>query len=109
MALALFPLAVGQPARAETAPVFQRDGLALGGTDPESYFIQGAPQPGNPAHALEWNGATWHFANAENMQAFAESPQSYAPQFGGYCAYGAARGYAAPTVPEAWSIVDGKL
>lgn len=31
-------------------------------------------------------------------------------QYGGWCAYGAAKGYAADTDPEnAWSVHDGKL
>ncbi len=37
------------------------------------------------------------------------NPQQYLPQFGGFCAFGAAVGkklYADPTV---WKLVDGKL
>ena len=56
--------------------------------------------------ALEHDGAVWHFANAENRALFAESPGRYAPQYGGYCAYAMAQGAKAPTVPEAWSVVD---
>ncbi len=107
--IAALPLAAALPARAETPRVFQRDGLALGGTDPVSYFRDGGPVAGLPAHQMTWNGATWRFASAQNMAAFAAAPERYAPQFGGYCAYGAASGYAAPTVPEAWTIHDGKL
>jgi len=33
----------------------------------------------------------------------------YAPQYGGYCAYGMSEGHKAPTDPDAWTIVDGKL
>ena len=33
----------------------------------------------------------------------------YAPQYGGYCAYGLADGHKAPTDPQAWTIVNGKL
>jgi YHS domain-containing protein len=108
-ALAVAPVALALPARAETSPVFQKDGLALGGTDPVSYFTQGQPVSGRAEHQLDWNGATWRFASAENKAAFEADPDRYAPQFGGYCAFGAASGYAAPTVPEAWTIENGKL
>ena len=40
---------------------------------------------------------------------FIANPEKYAPQFGGYCAYAVSKGATATTVPEAWTIVDGKL
>ena len=43
------------------------------------------------------------------MEAFKSNPAKYAPQYGGYCAYGTSEGHKAPTQPDAWSIVDGKL
>lgn len=64
---------------------------------------------GSPEHALEWNGATWHFANADNRATFEADPEAYAPAFGGYCAYAASRGYVATTVAEAWTVTEGRL
>jgi len=61
-------------------------GTAINGYDPVAYFKDGKPVEGDSAHKLEWQGATWHFKNAENKAAFAQSPETYAPQFGGYCA-----------------------
>ena len=54
-------------------------------------------------------GATWRFAWPENRDAFAADPESYAPQYGGWCAWAVAHGYTAKIDPEAWSIVDGRL
>lgn len=51
----------------------------------------------------------WYFASADHLLKFKADPEKYAPQFGGYCAYGMSRGYKAKTDPEAWTIVDGKL
>ena len=48
-------------------------------------------------------------ASAANRDTFAGAPETYAPRFGGYCAFAASRGYLAPTVPEAWTLHDGKL
>lgn len=91
------------------AGIFTRDGLALGGTDVVAYFAEGRALAGRPEHAVEWQGARWLFASEENRRRFEEDPQAYAPQFGGYCAYAVSKGALAPTDPEAWTIVDGKL
>lgn len=92
------------------APVYTEDGVAIRGADPVAYFTQGAPVPGLPAHALEWNGAIWHFASAGNRDAFAADPARYAPQYGGFCAWAVAeKGKLYSTQPENWAIVEGKL
>lgn len=100
--------------RAQTtgkAPVFTdfRSRLALDGYDAVAYFKAGKPEKGNPAHAVTWNGATWHFANAENKAAFEADPMAFAPQYGGYCAWAVAEGYTAKGDPNHWRIVGGKL
>ncbi|KAB2955150.1 MAG: YHS domain-containing protein [Thermoanaerobaculia bacterium] len=84
-------------------------GVAIEGTDPVAYFTDGKPVPGRPAFELEWQGATWRFASAEHRDRFAEAPERYAPQYGGYCAWAVSRGYTAGIDPEAWRIVDGRL
>ncbi len=85
------------------------DGLAVQGHDPVAYFIDGRPVAGDPAHALDWNGATWRFASADNRARFAADPTAYAPQFGGYCAWATSQGYIAPGHAPFWRIVDGHL
>lgn len=92
-----------------TDPVYQTSRGALDGYDAVAFFRSGAPTAGRPELAHEWNGATWHFASAENLAAFRSAPDSFAPQFGGYCAYAVANGYTAKTSPDAWHIADGKL
>ncbi len=89
--------------------IYTEDGVALGGTDPVAYFEVGEPVQGSADYSHEWRGALWHFANVEHRDSFAENPEAYAPQYGGWCAWAAARGDAAETVPDAWKIVDGKL
>ncbi len=37
------------------------------------------------------------------------NPEAYAPQYGGYCAYALSQGALASSVPEAWTIHEGKL
>jgi len=84
-------------------------GNAIKGYDVVAYFTQGKPVEGSSDHEFEWNGATWRFASAEHKQLFAKDPAKYAPQYGGFCAFGVSRGYAVGVDPEAWRIVDGKL
>lgn len=89
--------------------VDRRTGLAIQGYDPVAYFTEGEARKGDPAHALEWGGGTWHFTSAANRDAFAADPEAYAPKYGGYCAYAVAKGSARVADPRVWSIVDGEL
>jgi len=84
-------------------------GLALKGYDPVAYFSEKRPVPGKPELTARHEGATYRFASAANRDAFAAAPATYAPQYGGYCAFGMASGYKAPIEPDAWTVVDGKL
>ena len=91
-------------------PVSKTDeGLALKGYDPVAYYKQGQPVKGSAQYSRQWMQATWWFSSAENRDLFAADPAKYAPQFGGYCAWAVSKNYTAPTDPEAWKIVDGKL
>jgi YHS domain-containing protein len=84
-------------------------GNAVKGYDVVAYFTMGKPVEGSSDHEFEWNGATWRFASAEHRNLFAKSPRKYAPQYGGFCAFGVSRGYTVGIEPDAWRIVDGKL
>ena len=97
------------PAGPARAAAFSEGGLAIRGYDPVAYFERGAPVRGVAEFETEHDGATWRFASADNLAAFEADPARYAPQYGGYCAYAAAFGSKAPTDPDAWKIVDGKL
>jgi hypothetical protein len=97
-------------ARADGIVNVDKSGVAIQGYDPVAYFTDGAATPGSAAHTAAWEGAVWHFASAANRDAFVASPDKYAPQYGGWCAYGATKGYAADTDPaNAWTVRDGKL
>ena len=105
LALATSPLAFAQ---SETA-YYNKGGIAIGGSDAVAYFTVGEPTMGVPTVTHDWGGVSWQFASEESRDLFAANPEAYAPQYGGYCAWAVARGYLAPTIPEAWNIVDGKL
>ncbi len=83
--------------------------LAVQGYDPVAYFTDGKAVEGSKDFEYEWMDARWRFASAAHREAFVKSPETYAPQYGGYCAYGVSDGHAVKIDPEAWKIVDGKL
>lgn len=85
------------------------NGLALEGHDPVAYFTRSAAVPGVAGITASHDGATYRFASEANRQAFLADPGRYAPQYGGYCAYGMSNGYQASVQPDKFTIVDGKL
>lgn len=84
-------------------------GWGAEGYDVVAYFTEGKPIEGKSEFRFDWKGAKWRFASAANRDKFAGSPEKYAPQYGGYCAYAVSQGYTASIDPEAWSVVDNKL
>ena len=110
IAAAAFAVLTPTSAFAKSPEIFAgENGVALGGYDAVSYFTGAAPQMGSDKFKVNWKGTDWHFATAENLAAFTAAPETYAPQYGGYCAYAAAKGAAAPTDPLAWLVRDKKL
>jgi len=93
--------------------IYVKDGVAIGGADPVAYFDSGLAAgdfvEGSADYTHDWQGVTWQFASAENRDTFAADPETYAPQYGGYCAWAAAQNAIAAISPSAWKIVDGKL
>jgi YHS domain-containing protein len=82
---------------------------AIDGYDAVAYFTDAKPVKGQKQFALKYKDALWYFASAEHQALFKANPQKYAPQFGGFCAYGVSRGYKVKIEPEAWEIFEGKL
>jgi hypothetical protein len=105
-AVAASTLALGSSAETFTGII---PGVGAGGHDVVAYFNAGRPVVGSPAIVHAWGGAVWRFANAANRDAFAASPDRYAPAYGGHCAWAAAQGYKAKGDPRHWAIVDGRL
>ncbi|EEX94814.1 hypothetical protein VIOR3934_05534 [Vibrio orientalis CIP 102891 = ATCC 33934] len=83
---------------------------ALDGYDTVAYFTDGKPVKGDKQWQTEYQGADWYFSSQENLNKFKADPQTYAPQYGGYCAWAvSAKNDFAPADPNQWAIVDGKL
>ena len=107
LALAVVPATAGL-ATAETE-VNIVEGYAVHGYDVVAYFTQGKPVVGDDRFTAQYEGATYRFASAEHRDTFTADPALYAPQYGGYCAFGTAMGRKFDGDPNAWAVVDGKL
>ncbi|MCE2988538.1 MAG: YHS domain-containing (seleno)protein [Burkholderiales bacterium] len=83
--------------------------VAIRGYDPVAFFKEGKPHEGDRTWQAKHEGETYLFSSQANRDAFVAEPSRYAPQYAGYCAYGATRGYKAAVDPAAFKIVDGKL
>ena len=105
---ALF-LAAFVAANAAAGEFYEKDGVAIRGHDPVAYFSDGKPVKGTAQHKAEYKGSTFHFASKANQDAFAANPANYAPQYGGFCAFGVSGGYKAAIDPAAFTVVNGKL
>lgn len=91
------------------APIFSTEEGAIRGYDPVAYFKQNKPVKGQKDLSTTWQGAQWHFSSQANLDAFKAEPEKYAPQYGGYCAYGVAQGYTPEIDPSAFKVTGGKL
>jgi len=86
-----------------------QNGVAIKGYDTVAYFTAGKAVKGSASFTFPWHDMTWHFSSKENRDLFAASPEKYAPQYDGWCAWAMTESRLAVTDPEVWKIVDGKL
>ncbi len=84
-------------------------GRALRGFDPLAYRTQSKPAEGKAEFTFEWSGAKWQFASEQNMKAFSEAPEKYAPANGGYCTFGVVLGKKFDGDPKVWLVKDESL
>jgi YHS domain-containing protein len=104
----LFPLFTIS-VRAQKSEIYSPGGKAIDGYDPVAFFTKAGPLKGVDSLAYSWKGSVWLFANRQDLRSFSADPEKYAPQYGGYCAYGAAQGHKASSEIDTWTVVNGKL
>jgi len=88
---------------------YEDSGVAIRGFDTVAYFTQGKAVEGVEEFSVDWSGATWLFSTQEHADLFEGSPEQYAPQYGGYCAYGVSQDYLVKIEGDQWKIEDDKL
>lgn len=93
-----------------TAPqVFNANNLAIGGVDVVAYFTNGKPVMGDKNYTIQWQGASWQFANQKHLEMFKRHPDKFVPQYGGFCSLTTAHGASIPSNPNAWAIYQDRL
>jgi YHS domain-containing protein len=83
--------------------------VALHGYDPVAYFTQGEPVRGSDALVHIHEGAAYRFSTQAHLDSFAADPDRYAPQYGGFCAFGVSVGKKFDGDPNLWRVEDGRL
>ena len=83
--------------------------LAMHGYDAVAYFTEGRARVGKATFTAVHDGAAYRFVSEANKERFEKSPQRYAPQYGGYCAFGVSVGAKFDGDPRLFRIVGGKL
>jgi YHS domain-containing protein len=94
-----------------TAPNASGEEVMLLGYDPVTYFKEKNPVKGIKLHAhrLEQPSRIYYFTSVENKNQFIANPKQFEPQYGGFCASGAAYRLKLGSDPTEFEIVDGRL
>lgn len=108
------PLALPALVACSTGPVdrwdtTQRAGVAVGGYDPVTYFVDGEAREGNPAITADWEGVTWQFTSDDNLAAFEDDPEFFAPRYGGWCAWSMRWNRVVESDPKSFSVDGDRL
>ncbi len=110
ISLVLFSILIPSLSIGQNVNFFSNNnGVAIKGFDPVAYFQENKAIEGGNTISYKWSGSIWKFTSEENLEKFKEQPEKFAPQYGGFCAYGASENHLSPTDPEAFTIVDSKL
>jgi len=86
-----------------------KKGIAIKGYDTVAYFTENMPVKGLKEFSHEWNHGVWLFSNNTNLELFKANPEKYAPQYGGYCAFGVAKDSFAKVDPTQFTVLNNKL
>ena len=92
-----------------TAKNTNGDPVMLLGYDPVAYFIEGKPVKGTAQHQVKLPERSYYFASASNKALFEANTAKYEPQYGGFCASGAAFAVKLGSDPTSWQIENGRL
>ena len=82
--LALLWIAIDTGAEASGEINTTADNIAIEGYDSVAYFTQKKAVPGSAEYTHRWKNAIWQFASAQHRDLFANNPEKFAPQYGGY-------------------------
>lgn len=85
------------------------NGVILDGYDAVAYFNENSAVKGSAEYTAVHNDAIYYFSSKKNRELFNKDAAKYAPQYGGFCAYGTTFGKKLEIDGRAFEVVDGKL
>ncbi len=111
LCLVMGPLSaqVPSPQSKGRMPTDMRQGPAIEGYSPLSYFEVGGPEKGSPAYTSTYQGKEYWFTSAKQLARFEADPAAYAPAFPDHCPYNLSLGRAVVIDPHNFMIVGGNL
>ncbi len=87
-----------------------KENVALDGYDVVAYFKQDEARKGESKYSLQHEGVDYYFSSNSNRRAFQRDPETYLPEYGGFCAFGLGSIQRKFIVdPTSYKIVDDKL
>lgn len=89
--------------------LLDKEGLALQGYDPLSYFDAGGPKVGSKDYTHTFRGVTYRFVSKENRDKFAAEPLKWEPPYGGWCAFAVIDGDKVEIDPANFEVIEGKV
>ena len=84
------------------------NGIAAQGYDVVSFF-NGSLKMGNGSITSNYDGGQFQFSSELNKIKFEDSPEAFAPQYGGFCATAMSEGAEVDPNPKSWEVRNGKL
>lgn len=82
---------------------------AMQGYDPVAYHESGSAVQGRNEIASIYRGVTYNFATTANRNRFAQDPEKYTPEYGGWCATAMAEGDKVDIDPTSFKVTNGRL
>ncbi|QIG80815.1 YHS domain-containing (seleno)protein [Stakelama tenebrarum] len=103
------PCAAQDEVNVSTGYTLSGAGLGVHGFDTVALSTLNAVAHGDARYTVVHEGVAYYFASQISADMFAEVPDRYLPQYGGFCAYAVALGKKLDGDPRFADIVDGKL
>ncbi len=104
----LLVFSFGVSAQDNMANNIDNSNIALEGYSPVSYADLGLAQKGVKEFKSEHEKVVYYFTSAAQKAVFEKDPESYLPQYGGFCAFGVYAGAKFRTDPTKFISKDGK-
>lgn len=92
-----------------TGTTVDGQGVALRGNDTVALFTGLDVSAGHAKFTVVHDNVAYYFSSEETMKQFAADPEAFIPQYGGFCAFGVAKGLKLDASPRFADVVDGKL